>query len=203
MSLRANASAKEPGGDPEAMGAALTSEQFAIRYQQAHRTLWYIAAAILGDRTSAHDVVQEAAAIAMGKLDEFDPSTNFVAWMGQIVRYVALNEARSRQRRKTKVTSPDAITSVGGNPHPSSSRPGAAEPGMAQFDEDVASMLMTLDETARTCLLLRVVQGMAYHEIATSLGIPEGTAMSHVHRSRTALRERLQTRVQGAGRGRS
>jgi RNA polymerase sigma-70 factor (ECF subfamily) len=53
---------------------------------------------------------------------------------------------------------------------------------------------MSLDEIPRTCLVLRVVHGLAYSEISSALDIPEGTAMSHVHRSRLALRERLRGR---------
>jgi RNA polymerase sigma-70 factor (ECF subfamily) len=195
---RQSAGRAEPG---DVAGAALNPEQFASRYEEVRGTLWYIAAAILGDRTGAHDVVQEAATIAMGKLGEFDPSSNFTAWMGQIVRYVALNEARSRQRRRTAVTSPEAISpgsivSAGGR------HAVQDPPGVEQFDDHVAAVLMTLDETARTCLLLRVVRGLAYHEIAAALGIPEGTAMSHVHRSRMALRERLAPHGDARERGR-
>jgi RNA polymerase sigma-70 factor (ECF subfamily) len=168
----------------------LNPQQFAQRYEQSRRTLWYIAAAILGDRTLAHDVVQEAAAIAMTKLHDFDPATNFTAWMGQIVRFVALNEARGRQRRRTAVTSPDTLATLPG------ARPGQtagtdAPSDIHEFDERVRAGLMTLDETARTCLILRIVHGMAYSEISNALSIPEGTAMSHVHRSRLALRDRL------------
>ena len=173
----------------------MTPLEFAQRYEESRRTLWYIAAAILGDRTLAHDVVQEAAAIAMGKLTDFDKSTNFTAWMGQIVRFVALNEARGRQRRRTSLTSPEALSSglVQGNPHPSSSSLPAALPltDIEGFDDHVKSGLMSLDETARTCLILRIVHGMSYSEISHALSIPEGTAMSHVHRSRLALRDRL------------
>lgn len=172
-------------------GAPLTSQQFAQRYEESRRTLWYIAAAILGDRTLAHDVVQEAAAIAMTKLADFDSTTNFTAWMGQIVRFVALNEARGRQRRRTTLASPETLASVRGNPHPSSAAAPDIGPSLEGFDERVRTGLLSLDETARTCLILRVVHGMAYSEISKSLNIPEGTAMSHVHRSRLALRDRL------------
>ena len=44
-----------------------------------------------------------------------------------------------------------------------------------------------LEETARACLLLRVVLDLPYQEISRSLGIPQGTAMSHVHRARRAM----------------
>jgi RNA polymerase sigma-70 factor (ECF subfamily) len=173
----------------------LTPQQFAQRYEESRRTLWYIAAAILGDRTLAHDVVQEAAAIAMTKLSDFDSTTNFTAWMGQIVRFVALNEARGRQRRRTTLASPDLASGVlQGNPHPSSAAGSVGAPVIGDlegFDDYVKAALISLDETARTCLVLRIVHGMAYSEISKALSIPEGTAMSHVHRSRLALRDRL------------
>ena len=170
-----------PSGRP---GDVLTPAEFARKYEDARRTLWFIAAAILGDRTLAHDVVQEAAAIAMTKLADFQTSTNFTAWMGQIVRFVALNEARSRQRRRTTLTIDDLDA-----PH----RPGP-RPDHRALDDHVAAGLMSLDEAARTCLVLRIVHGMSYAEISHALNIPEGTAMSHVHRSRIALRERLRGR---------
>lgn len=132
----------------------------------------------------------------MGKLQDFDSSTNFTAWMSQIVRFVALNEARGRQRRRTTLASPETLASgaVQGNPHPSfdASLTSSFTPGdLEGFDDHVKASLMALDETARSCLILRVVHGMAYSEISKALSIPEGTAMSHVHRSRLALRDRL------------
>ncbi len=56
--------------------------------------LWYVAAAIVGDRARAEDVLQEAAMIALGKLDTFEAGTSVQAWLAQIVRYVALNHRR-------------------------------------------------------------------------------------------------------------
>ncbi len=185
-----NASDHErPPPGKSSTGVPLTPLEFAQRYEESRRTLWYIAAAILGDRTLAHDVVQEAATIAMGKLQDFDKTTNFSAWMGQIVRFVALNEARGRQRRRTTVTSPVTFASgaLQGNPRPSSSSSlvsGLPTTDIEGFDEHVKTSLMSLDDTARSCLVLRVVHGMSYSEISKALSIPEGTAMSHVHRSR-------------------
>ena len=38
---------------------------------------------------------------------------------------------------------------------------------------------------------MRTLDGLSYAEIAALLDVPEGTAMSHVHRTRRLLRERL------------
>lgn len=163
----------------------MNPEEFARRYEECRRTLWYIAAAILGDRTQAHDIVQEAATIAMTKLADFNPSTNFTAWMGQIVRYVALNEGRTRTRRRA--AGPDSLDGV-------AAHRGIAASATPELDQHVSASLMSLDELPRTCLVLRVIHGLSYSEISSALSIPEGTAMSHVHRSRLALRERLRGR---------
>src|SRR6267142_2524601 len=84
--------------DVKPLTCPLTPAAFATQYQGSWRALWCIAAAVVGDRAQADDVLQEAAMIALGKLSQFDPASNFVAWMGQIVRFVALNHSRRRNR---------------------------------------------------------------------------------------------------------
>lgn len=158
----------------------LRAEEFAARLQEDRRRLWTIAAAILGSPHDADDVVQEASVVAMEKLDQFRRGTSFVAWMGQIVRYVALNQRRKHGRDRSVRLDPDGLTP----------RAADAEPD-AEFNEAVVEAMRDLEDTARTCLLLRIVCDMSYREISAALDIPEGTAMSHVHRSRKALRERL------------
>lgn len=152
--------------------------------------LWGIAAGVVFDRNLAHDIVQDAAAIALTKLQEFHPGTAFVAWMAQIVRYVALNEARRRQRQRAEPdpsATPDLVASA--NPDPSD----------PLLNRRLMNALASLDEVARTCLILRTIHAMTYTEISMALSIPEGTAMSHVHRSRQMLRERLGERADDNG----
>ena len=95
----AGAAADETPWDPFAvLGVRPGATRDEIR--DAYRTLWCVAAAVLGTRTDADDVVQDAAAVALVRLGDFDPGTDFVAWMAQIVRYSALNRARLRQRHR-------------------------------------------------------------------------------------------------------
>ncbi|MBT8484154.1 MAG: RNA polymerase sigma factor, partial [Phycisphaerae bacterium] len=71
---------------------------------------------------------------------------------------------------------------------------GTLPPDQRSFDDDVLHALDGLEETARACLLLRTVVDLPYKEIARALDVPEGTAMSHVHRARRVLREKLDER---------
>jgi RNA polymerase sigma-70 factor, ECF subfamily len=172
----------------------LAPGEFSAQLEPLRRSLWVIAAAVVGSagggREEAEDIVQEAAVIALAKLNEFEPSTSFAAWMGQIVRNLARNHARKQQRRRT-INADSAVLDrvgigVGGH--------GSADPPVSQwvqFDSRVLQALDELDELARSCLLLRTIRELPYKEISSLLGIPEGTAMSHVHRARQALRARL------------
>ncbi|MBC7835982.1 MAG: sigma-70 family RNA polymerase sigma factor [Phycisphaerales bacterium] len=180
-----------PSGAPGQARELLTPEGFAACYRDAYQVVWCIAAAVLSDRAQAHDVVQEAAVVALGKLSDFQPGTNFTAWFGQIVRYAALNERRSKQRRPSLGLESGVMESAA----PTHDAPAPNGPALSA---PLASAIQTLDETARACLVLRTVMGMTYAQISASLGIPEGTAMSHVHRSRQALRARL-TAVDNGG----
>jgi len=165
----------------------LTHAEFGERFGEVSRRLWCIAAAVLGDPVRAEDIVQDAALTAMDRLDQFDPSTSFAAWMGQIVRYAALNARRAHGRERA------ASSAIGAEP----AAPGAV--GTPALDAEVLDALGVLDDTARECLVLKVVLGLTYEEIGEALSIPSGTAMSHVSRARRGVREGVLLRRERGG----
>ncbi len=115
--------------------------------------------------------------IGLGKLDDFEPHTSFAAWMGQIVRFTALNHRRKIERHATTATPPDVAAPL--------------RTDEARFDATTTAALGELSEIARMCLLLKTVLELDYAEIAETLAIPAGTAMSHVHRARAQMRALL------------
>lgn len=136
--------------------------------------------------------------VALGKLHEFDATTSFTAWVGQIVRFLALNERRRRGREREALADSSFAAAVEPLPLKPATRPGGVsskgelKSDQALFDDELAEAVRSLDEMPRSCLLLRVIMDLSYKDIAHVLSIPEGTAMSHVHRARRALRERLE-----------
>lgn len=153
--------------------------EFERLFADVRPKLWLIAAAITTDRAEADDIVQESAIIGLAKFDQFLAGTGFDHWMGQITRNLARNSARSAERRQRL--------------HRTASRSeegarAASPAGRDKLTERMVRGLECLEEDARACLLLRTVGGHTYREIATITGLPEGTAMSHVHRSRQRLR---------------
>lgn len=185
-----------PPGQPTTSSPAMDRTRFAALYHEAYPRLWLIAVAIVRDRVHAEDIVQEAAVVGLRKLNQFKVGTNFGAWMSEIVRLHAMNYARKRHHRKTITSDPQTIaemTTVVARPAPSDvvSKIGGLVEHQTEFDDEVISGLSMLSEDARCCLLLRVVQQLSYKEISELLSIPEGTAMSHVHRSKATLRKHL------------
>lgn len=209
MAIAAGRSPASPDGNGKAdLGGApvarLDPEAFAKEFQRGFRALWCIAAGVLGDRGRAADVVQDAAIIALRKLDDFRPGTSFLAWMGRIVRFTAINERRKQTRHRTTPAEQSTLERVGGlapGDEAGGSRVvddhGVMVPGSEAFDDGVIKALGGLTDQARACLLLRTVLSLPYKEISQALDIPEGTAMSHVHRARRSMRIALSEGPEG------
>jgi RNA polymerase sigma-70 factor (ECF subfamily) len=183
---------------PEAGPLGATDPQsFAAQYCEAYPRLTLVAAGVTGDRQAAEDIVQEAAVIAFEKAARFTPGSNFAAWLAEIVRRCALNHRRKKQLRRTYPADPVVLGQIDdGALLAADSSPIARDSGeildnQAAFDDELMSALNQLSDDARACLLLRTVEKLSYAEIAALMQIPEGTAMSHVHRSKSVLRERL------------
>jgi RNA polymerase sigma-70 factor, ECF subfamily len=165
--------------------------------RECYQRCWLVARAMTGDHAEADDVLQEASITALRKRDDFTAGTNFAAWMSQIVRLTALNHVKKVSRGPIIVTDPATIdraetTAAGASNWPSSvDSDGRLSKHQTDFDDEVCSALREIGDVARACLLLRVVHQLSYEEIAETLEIPPGTAMSHVHRAKQSLRHQL------------
>ena len=175
-------------------------ESFASQLTDCYQRMWLVAASVTGDRAEADDIVQQASMIALQKRADFAAGTNFAAWMSQIVRLTALNYRKKSGRRNLRISDPvtmDKAISASASDAQDAKFPltddGRLREDQTDFDDELLSALGELGDVARTCLLLRVVQQLSYDDIAQTLQIPAGTAMSHVHRAKQSIRERLKS----------
>jgi len=173
-----------------------SARAFASGVGNAQSRLYAIAWGITGNRQDAEDVVQQAIAIAIEKNQSFVDELQFVAWLSGIVRNCALNHRRKTWRRKTQATDPAHLTSVESGPGRESpiDQGGKINPLQQAFDDQMQTALKQIAPKARSCLLLRIVEGLSYREISKLMEIPEGTAMNMVHRSKKQLRSILSAR---------
>lgn len=178
----------------------LDIETFSSAFQEASPRLLAIALAMCRSRQTAQDLVQEAGLIAWRKRESFTEGTDFAAWTGQIVRNLSLRHNRDTRRRHMlpleESLSPEKPD---GNDGSYAKHMGTGElisgnsidresiGDLLGIDDNLAEALVGLSESARMCFLLRTLGQLSYEEIAKTLDIAPGTAMSHVHRSRKRI----------------
>ena len=154
-----------------------------------------IAAGITGNRSEAEDIVQQAVAIAIEKNMNFSSESHFYGWLAGVVRNCALNYQRKFSRRNTHPTDSSTMATAVAVTQPTTSpidsETGNLKPLQDSFDDRVKAALQEVAPNARSCLLLRTVEGLSYKEISKLMSIPEGTAVNLVHRSKKKLRDIL------------
>lgn len=141
----------------------------------AHRAaLVDFATPIVGDRTRAEDVVQEAY-LRLARGNDAPPKTidNPVAYLYRIVRNLAIDSYRKRQREGRVMTLRDDATlweAPDDTPTPETAAAARDEFRLLQ------DALDELPERTRIALEMRRFGGFKLHEIASHLGISQTTA---------------------------
>ena len=153
----------------------------ADRLVRRHLPLAYtIALAVLGGRTDADDVCQDAMLRALEKIDECRSPSRFRFWLAQIVRNQARN-ALARQR----VRGGPALDDIEEHPSPGHTSE-AAERG--ELRAALLSALDRLTPVQREVVLLKDLEGWDHRMIAATLGVSEGMSRQHLFVARGALR---------------
>src|SRR5579859_437377 len=128
------------------------------------------------DRSFADDLVQEAVMRALAHADQFQPGTNFKAWITTILRNSYFNVVRQRSR-----VAP--MTAVAPEMEPTTS--GGQE---EQLDlRDFERAFKFLPQAQREALMLVGAGGFSYEAAAEVAGCAVGTMKSRVARGRTQL----------------
>lgn len=168
-------------------------EAFGRLYREAYPALRIVAISTAGaDR--ADDVVQQAAIVAMERLDRFTPGTNFRAWMSAIVRGVARNERRGERRHADRIRrfgNRQKSTYKGPDPSSRSTQAAAGSAFATELSLELRNALDQLGPQQKECFLLRTILDCSYEEIAIITEMPEATARSHVRRARLRLLQML------------
>ncbi|BCK77271.1 RNA polymerase sigma-E factor (sigma-24) protein 2 [Acetobacter aceti NRIC 0242] len=133
------------------------------------------ALALTRNRAQAEDLVQDAVCNALGARDSFIPGTNFAAWMHRILRNRFISDLRKRR----------ATTDIDDLPGDMLSSKADHEDRLAV--KDLSFALARLPADQREALVLVVLQGMSYQELAEATGCAVGTAKSRVFRARRQL----------------
>ena len=147
---------------------------------------------VLGDRSEAEDVAQEAFVIAYRSLGSWRADGAFGAWLSRIAVRLAVRRASQRKQ----VAWLDPLAADGDQPGqerfrtmnagtPPTRRTPCSEPSVTR---DIRMAVASLDEPYREVVALRFFAERSLIEIAEATGRPLGTVKTHLHRGLARLR---------------
>lgn len=129
-----------------------------------------------GDGDLADDLVQDTVVHALRAQASFTPGTNLRAWLFTILR----NRFFSVVGRKHRTHE------IAGEMPADAALPAAQESGLEV--QDFRAAFRRLSPAHREVLVLTVVHGLPYEEVATICGCEVGTVKSRVSRARSMLK---------------
>ncbi len=137
------------------------------------------ALSLVQDGSRADDLVQGTIVRAWGAMDQFKRGTNLNAWLFTILRNLLRSEYRNRRR---EVQDQDGFHAA---------RLRIAPDQQSHLDyEDMRLAFAKLQPAQREILLL-VLEGQSYDDMAETCGQAVGTIKSRVNRARTRLAKLL------------
>jgi RNA polymerase sigma-70 factor (ECF subfamily) len=151
---------------------------------------------ILGDRSEAEDVAQEAFVIAYRSLGSWRADGAFGAWLSRI----AIRLAVRRAGQQRKVTWLDPLAAEADLPNQDRFRTmGTSDAGdpahsliRSERDATVRAAVASLDEPYREVVALRFFAERSLAEIAEATDRPLGTVKTHLHRGLARLKRALE-----------
>ncbi len=146
---------------------------------------------VLGSRSDIDDAVQEVFIRIFRGLPSFSGQSSLSTWIWSVARNHAIN-VRAKER--------DDVIPLEKTAEIASSRLGPeAELARRTAAEDIEWLLSNLEGTYREVIELRYLAGKKYREIAETLGLPEGTVKTLIHRARVRMK-RIMDERDSAGR---
>ena len=142
-----------------------------------------VAFRMLGERAAMDDALQDAYVRAFRAVGEFRGDARFSTWLHRIVSTTCIDHLRRRGRRAEDELSDDSRP-VGGRRHDPA---GEAATGRA----DLRRALDCLEPAQRAVVLLVDGEGLSYDEVASILGLTNGTVSSRLTRARMVMRTML------------
>lgn len=173
-------------------------EQLVARYQ--NKIMAY-AARMLNDHDEAEDVAQEAFIKAYRSLDSFRGASSFSTWLYRIATNLCIDRARKRKRSPQQAYSLDEPYDKeeerGGRDVPDLSAEPSKNVEREELRRQVRTTVAEMPEKLRAVLVMCDIQGMAYEDIAKTLGCPIGTVKSRLFHARADLARRLRPYMHG------
>jgi len=158
---------------------------FRLLVRQHEKAVFGMGLSFFRNSDDASDFTQEVFLKAYRSLSHFEGRSRFSTWLYKIAYNTALNEVNRRKEYQSLAEEDaDKLVSYSETPEWLALRNAAKEAVRAAIKE--------LPERYRICIDLFYFYDRSYQEIEAITGIPVNTIKSHVFRSKSILREKLE-----------
>jgi RNA polymerase sigma-70 factor, ECF subfamily len=152
---------------------------------------------LLRDPDAAEDLAQEAFLRVYRARERYRPTAKFSTWLFRIANNLALNNRRSKSRRKEINLKASESGPLGVNPQEQLAQEKSALMPARQLDrkemrEVVRGALDTLNDRQKMALLLNKFEHMSYQDIAASMDLSVQAVKSLLTRARENLKTKLE-----------
>ena len=153
--------------------------------------VYAVAYRITGSREDALDVSQEALLKAYRRIDRWQPTGAFIAWLLRLTTNQSIDHLRRNKRQKHERLDEAFVPATeGASVEPSNQSTEASVRGR-EIDDRVRAALVVLSPAQETVFLLRHYEGFALAEIAEQMGCTVGSVKVHLFRALRKLRVEL------------
>lgn len=160
---------------------------FASLYAETSSRVYGVINAVLRDEAMTQEVTQDVYLEIWRKADTFDATRGTArGWMLSIAHRRAVDRVRSEQAARNRIAKAGALDMQ--TPFDDVSEQ------VIDTDERsrVAERLSTLTDTQRQVINLAYYQGLTYREVASHLGVPEGTVKTRMRDGLIRLRAAME-----------
>jgi RNA polymerase sigma-70 factor (ECF subfamily) len=180
-----------------ALIVARNETAFRLLYDRYADMVYSVAMRVLADGAAAQDVVQDVFLRFWRSPARFDPARGrFISWLLSVARNRAVDEVRSRGRRRLHEMAPaegadDPVDEAAADP--------ARLAVLAAERAVIRAALQTLPDEQRQAIELAYFGGLTQQEIAARLGAPLGTIKTRVRLGMRKLRLAIGVETESTG----
>ena len=169
--------------EPELIARVVAGDRQAARelYDAHAERVFRLAFRLTGDGELARELTQETFIRAFAQLNRFRGDSALSTWLHRVTITVVSNAMRKVKRFRARETDLDEAT------------PLVAEPSTTDPDlrDRLYRAIDELPEIYRIAFVMHDLEGYTHEEIASVLGVAEGTCKSRLSVARAQLREKL------------
>jgi RNA polymerase sigma-70 factor (ECF subfamily) len=173
--------------DPLVQSAQTGDEAaFAALYDAHAGRVYALCLRLSADPVVAGDLMQDVFVRLWERLGSYRGESAFATWLHRVAVNTVLEQGRAGRRRRLRVAISADFAGLAESVPDAPAR--EVDTGLRL---DLEAAVLRLPPGARAVFVLHDVEGHPHAEIATLLGIAEGTSKAHLFRARRLLREML------------